>query len=86
MDMKNWIKKAIENERDRQHDKWGGLHQWGCGDCSSVEVEDSVKAMVLGEKVGEVNRALLELEHENLRVELIHVAAVAVAWLEGMGE
>lgn len=75
---------AIVEERRRQAEKWGGLHRWGAGDCSSRAVPDPVKAVVLAEECGEVARAVLDSDPESLRNELIQVAAVAVAWLEGM--
>ncbi len=37
---------------------------------------------VLGEEFGEVCKAIFEGQEEDLREELIHVAAVAVKWLE----
>ena len=37
---------------------------------------------ILGEEVGEVARAILERDKENLREELVQVAACCVAWLE----
>jgi NTP pyrophosphatase (non-canonical NTP hydrolase) len=44
-----------------------------------------VKAVVLSEECGEVSRAVLQsLPIDDLRAELVQVAAVAVAWLEGM--
>lgn len=39
---------------------------------------------VLGEEFGEVARAILEGDPENLRTVLIQVAAVSVAWVEGL--
>ena len=36
------------------------------------------------EELGEVARAALELDNNQLQVELVQLAAVAVAWLEGM--
>ena len=50
---------------------------------------------VLGEEVGEVGRALLdskfdpnfpETSREELKIELVQVAAVVVAWLEALEE
>lgn len=73
----------IENERARQAAKWSGQHMWGRGDCSSPEVDESVKVAVLTEEVGEVARAVLTADHAALHDELVQVAAVAVAWLEG---
>ena len=73
----------IDAERARQFTKWGGNHAWGRGDCSSAAVPSVVKAAVLTEECGEVSRAVLD-DNPNLRTELVQVAAVAVAWLEGM--
>ena len=74
----------IDDERTRQFVKWGGTHVWGRGDCSSDFVYPSTKAVVLAEECGEVSKAVLELDWLGLRKELVQVAAVAVAWLEGM--
>ena len=78
----------IELERERQAAKWGCVHAWGEGDCSSanINVPKSVKAMVLSEKCGEVSRAVLETNDDHLRSELVHVAAVACAWLASWGD
>lgn len=75
----------IDAERENQQYKWGRDHEWGHGDCSSRKVPDIVKAVVLGEECGEVQRAVLDHDAEQLRRELIQVAAVAVAWLEVAG-
>lgn len=76
---------AIETERVRQAEIWGRDHAWGRGDCSSREVEPIVKVAVLSEEVGEVARAVIDMEPKTaLRRELVQVAAVAVAWLEGL--
>jgi hypothetical protein len=75
----------IRAERARQAAKWGFGHAWGYGDCSSDAVPDPVKAAVLAEECGEVARAVLDRNGpDDLRTELIQVAAVAVAWLEGL--
>jgi len=37
---------------------------------------------ILGEEVGEVARAILESDRENLREELIQVATVCLNWIE----
>ena len=74
----------IDDERARQSLKWGQPHRWGVGDCSSPNVDRTVKAAVLSEECGEVSRAVLDADHAGLRRELVQVAAVAVAWLEGM--
>lgn len=74
----------IDDERERQHDKWTRSHNWGYGDCSSSAVFVSTKSMVLTEECGEVARAVLDCDAESLRRELVQVAAVAVAWLESL--
>ena len=62
----------------------GGAHDWGPGDCSSPAVADIVKTAVLSEECGEAARAVLDTDIDQLRTELIQVAAVAVAWLEAL--
>ena len=47
-------------------------------------VADIVKTAVLSEECGEVARAVLDNDIDQLRTELIQVAAVAVAWLEAL--
>lgn len=74
----------IDAERERQREKWGGSHEWGQGDCSSHDVATIVKAAVLTEECGEVARAVLDMNDDALRAELVEVAAVCVAWLEGL--
>ena len=74
----------IDLERDRQRQEWHGEHAWGRGDCSSPNVTPIVKAAVLSEECGEVARAVLEKDDDQLRAELVQVAAVAVAWLESL--
>lgn len=61
--------------------------------CASSELSHAERLAVLGEEFGEVCRAVLEVgcfAHDihggTLRTELTHVAAVAVAWLEGLEE
>lgn len=75
---------AIDAEREAQQRKWGGLHDWGRGDCSGAGITDTTKMAVLSEEVGEVARAVLDRTPDRLRVELVQVAAVAVAWLESL--
>jgi hypothetical protein len=72
----------VDAERTRQSEKWNREHDWGYGDCSSVNLPNITKAAVLTEECGEVARAVLDRRAENLRDELVEVAAVAVAWLE----
>jgi NTP pyrophosphatase (non-canonical NTP hydrolase) len=47
-------------------------------------VDLAVKLAVLGEEVGEVSRAFLEKDAAGLRAELVQVAAVCIAILEGI--
>ena len=78
------IYKLIDDERGRQQHKWAGPHGWGEGDCSSRGVEPITKVAVLSEECGEVARAVLDQDVDQLRTELVQVAAVAVAWLESL--
>lgn len=75
---------AVRAERDRQRSLWDRPHEWGHGDCSSADVPDPIKFAVLAEETGEVARALLEQNPDQLKTELVQVAAVAVAWLEAI--
>ena len=65
----------ILNERDRQETKW---HEapgvWPC--------DATTKLAVLAEEFGEVARGVLERDAENVREELVQVAAVCMKWLE----
>ena len=66
----------IKNERVRQEEKWGEQNH-----------QPPEWLMILGEEVGEVNKAALEAIFSNTRLtgyreELIQVAAVAVAMIE----
>jgi hypothetical protein len=86
MTLQDAVYAAITDERHLQAIKWAGPHAHGIGDCSSPDVPLMVKVAVLTEEVGEVARAALDHGYsEALRVELVQVAAVAVAILEGMG-
>ena len=74
------ILEEVTVERVRQDQKWGEQNH------------DPFKwAAILGEEVGEVNRAVLEMHFnedpemaDDLRIELIQVAAVAVAAVQCM--
>lgn len=83
---RNRVYRMIDEERARQAAKWREPHAWGQGDCSSGNVAPTAKAAVLSEECGEVSRAVLDRDKAGLRLELVQVAAVCVAWLEGMGE
>ena len=77
-----WL--AILAERQAQAKKWNTHHDWGFGDCSNNQVAPITKVAVLSEETGEVARAVLENNNEQLKIELVQVAAVAVAWLESL--
>lgn len=78
------IYEDIDQERDRQAFLWNRSHKWGWGDCASSHVDRPVKLAVLMEEVGEVARALLEGADAKMREELVQVAAVAIAIIEGI--
>lgn len=67
--------KEVIEERVLQDVKQGG--QPGVD-----RIDDPHYAAVLGEEYGEVCRAWLEGKRDELRTELIQVAAVALAWVE----
>ena len=57
--------------------------------CSDAGVPSAVKLAILVEEIGEVAKEIYEMQsgyirYERLRVELVQVAAVAVAWLESL--
>lgn len=78
------IYRDVDDERERQRTMWSHAHDWGWGDCSAPTVDLAVKLAVLGEEVGEVSRAFLEKDAAGLRAELVQVAAVCIAILEGI--
>jgi NTP pyrophosphatase (non-canonical NTP hydrolase) len=61
----------VAGERGNQLKKWGVQRH-----------TDAVWLTILHEETGEAARAILEADEENLRAELIQVAAVAAAWIE----
>ncbi len=74
---------AIRAERDRQTELWAEPHAHGQGDCSSANVPLMVKVAVLAEECGEVARAALDGKPDQMETELVQLAAVAVAMMEG---
>ena len=83
------IHEEIDDERHRQE----GFVKSGrfARTCASMEMTDGERYAVLGEEFGEVGRAILEkmrlandTHHKDLRKELIQVAAVCVAWIQGL--
>jgi NTP pyrophosphatase (non-canonical NTP hydrolase) len=79
-----YMAELVAEERDRQEAFVAtGKFAWTCAD---ETVGDPLKLAVLTEEMGEVGRALCEgASRRDLRDELIHVAAVAVAWAEAIG-
>lgn len=87
--MRQHILDDVSRERDRQEQlKAEGRFKYTCAD---LEMLDPEKGLCLTEETGEVCTAVLErlqLSHDihrsDLRKELVHVAAVAVAWVEAL--
>jgi NTP pyrophosphatase (non-canonical NTP hydrolase) len=82
------ILSRIANERHRQEDMAGTVFPWTC---ANLHVDNASKLAVLTEEVGEVARAILELDvyhtvrsSSDLQKELIQVAAVACAHAEAI--
>lgn len=71
---------AVKAERERQNAKWGG----GPGDCCHPATPDRQRLAILAEEFGEVAKAILESDMDGLEDELVQVAAVVMAWLEGL--
>jgi hypothetical protein len=69
----------VSAERDRQ-DNLAAAGRWGGATIATVD--DGRRLAVLVEEVGEVARALQD--GTDPAVELVQVAAVAVAWLEAL--
>lgn len=63
----------IAAELRRQDEKWG----------ETRDINPHVWTTVLGEEIGEVNRAVLECNPEDLCRELVQVAAVSIAFVLG---
>ena len=75
-DIREIIFDLIDLERAHQEVKHAGRT------CSSPDVDPHFKNTILAEEFGEVGRALLDGKRDDLKAELVQVAAVAVAWLE----
>ena len=67
------IYSLIDKERKRQDDKWGAIPR---------NLHVMIWMTVLGEEVGEIARAILKRDWDNMKEEIVQVAAVCVAWLE----
>lgn len=74
-ELRTYIFNEIDVERERQDKKWGGTP-------GIDRRDDHTYAAVLGEEFGESCKAWLEKNVDSLREELIHTAAVSIAWIE----
>jgi len=72
----------VASERERQE----ALVAEGSLDytAASPDCPDVLRLAALMEEVGEVARALQDADFEHLAIELVQVAAVAVAWREAL--
>ena len=72
MDKKKILQLILE-ERQKQDEKWGeqnhNIYKW---------------LAILGEEVGEVNKAALEKNYKDIIDELIQIGAVTVAMIESL--
>ena len=70
---KKKILQLILEERQKQDEKWGeqnhNIYKW---------------LAILGEEVGEVNKAALEKNYKDIIDELIQIGAVTVAMIESL--
>lgn len=72
----------VTAERSRQEDLfYSGALEWIA---SRPDCPDVLRLAALVEEVGEVARAFHD--GDDVRTELVHVAAVAVAWIEGLAQ
>lgn len=86
MDTVMWgVLKEVVGERARQIVKWGGPEKDGV---ENPNQSNYIRLRTLAEEFGEVAEAMGRPEDgngkRNLRKELLQVAAVAVAWVEGL--
>lgn len=70
------IHNLIDTERQRQDAIWG----WPDNGLASGSL--TYKLAILAEEFGEIANAILLHDADNMRTELVQVAAVCVAWLE----
>lgn len=73
---------GIERERQERLKRTGKFTY----NCASPGISDAQRLPILGEEFGEVCKAMLEHpgSSEPLRTELVHLAAVAVGWIEAI--
>lgn len=59
--------------------------RWGTGSIDKMAVEKPYLVVaILTEEVGEVARACLEKDGDNLKAELLDVLQICTAWLEAL--
>lgn len=76
------VSNEIVEERWRQEEKFSAGET-----CANPEMDPGIKLAVLAEEFGEVANAMLEKKPvDELKGELIQVAAVAAAWAESLTE
>jgi NTP pyrophosphatase (non-canonical NTP hydrolase) len=68
------FKTMLDVERDRQDEKWG-----------AQDHSDEKWLVILMEEVGEIAKAMLEKDEDEMIFEMIHSAAVISAWFECVG-
>jgi hypothetical protein len=81
------IFEQIGAERDRQERAVAAGRHLGWCSCADPSTPTEYRLAVLAEEFGEVAKALNEMrvgEPADLRAELVQVAAVATAWIEGL--
>lgn len=76
----------LRDERLRQIKKWGSEPALLRSHQENIRDYLLLKYTVLGEEFGEVGRAILDKNYQNLYEELIQVAAVSVAIAETMAQ
>jgi len=52
--------------------------------CADPNVDEGQKLPVLVEELGEVAKAIQDVDYDQVRIELIQLAAVATAWAESL--
>lgn len=78
------VYRMIDGERDRQDVRWSRPRPLWDVNCKAREVISTDKAAVLCSVSGEAAKCSAAMDDLGLRDDLIRVAAVCVAWLEGM--
>lgn len=83
------VLEQVRQERVRQEQLFAdGKFPFTCADAERLNIE---KFPVLGEEFGAVSKEVCEIltgpgDKQKLKTELIHLAAVAVAWIESLEE